>query len=231
MTITAAESPAAPSPATAPCETFADLHARLGGVPLSRIRCQPPPGTATEADLLPRPGGEKRLLELVEGTLVEKVMGFYEARLAAVLIYLLERFLERHNLGVVAGPDGAVRLAPGLVRIPDVAFFSWQQFPNRQRPAQRVPDLVPDLAVEVLSEGNTEAEMAGKLEEYFRTGTRLVWYVDPEPQTVRVYTSPTECRVLTAADTLTGGDLLPGFRLPIRQWFARAWRQADPPAA
>ena len=186
-------------------------------MPLSRIRCQPPPGTATEADVLSRPGGEKRLFELVAGTLVEKAGthevggGFYEARLAAVLIYLLERFLERHNLGVVAGPDGAVRLAPGLVRILDVAFFSWKRFPNQQRPAQRVPNLVPDLAVEVLSEGNTEAEMAGKLErQYFRTGTRLVWYVDPEPQTVRVYDSPTEFRLLTAADTLTGGDLLPG---------------------
>jgi Uma2 family endonuclease len=156
------------------------------------------------------------------------MMGFYESRLAAVLIYLLERFFEQHNQGVVTGPDGTVRLAPGLVRIPDVAFFSWERFPNRQRPAQRVPALVPDLAVEVLSEGNTEAEMEGKLNEYFSTGVRLVWYVDPEPRTVRVYTSPAEFRLLTEEDTLEGGAVLPGFRLPIREWFERAWRPDSP---
>src|SRR5438876_486092 len=81
-------------PGTAPPETLADLHRRLGGIPLERIRCQPPPGTAKEEDVLLRPNGEKRLFELVDGVLVEKPMGFYESRLAAVLIYLLEGFLE-----------------------------------------------------------------------------------------------------------------------------------------
>lgn len=228
MTVTATEPPAAPPSAAPPCETFADLHARLGGVPLSRIRCQPPPGTATEADVLLRPNGEKRLFELVEGTLVEKPMGWYESIVALVLSQLLLNFLDEHDLGVASGPDGTVRLAPGLVRIPDVAFFSWERFPNRQRPAQRVPALVPDLAVEVLSAGNAEAEMEGKLNEYFSTGVRLVWYVDPEPRTVRVYTSPTEFRLLTEDDTLEGGAVLPGLRLSIREWFARAWRQGSP---
>jgi Uma2 family endonuclease len=115
-------------------------------------------------------------------------------------------------------------LAPGLVRGPDVAFISWDRFPNRRLPAERVPGVAPDLAVEVLSEGNTEAEMARKLEEYFATGVRLVWYLDPGSRTARVYTSPTEMRLLTEAETLEGDPALPGFRLPIREWFERAER-------
>jgi Uma2 family endonuclease len=203
-------------------ETLADLHRRLGCVPLERIRCQPPPGTATEADVLVRPNGEKRLFELVDGVLVEKPMGYYESVLAAVLIRLLGNFLDQHDMGVVSGSDGTMRLVPGLVRIPDVAFVSWDRFPKRKLPAESIPDLAPELAVEVLSRGNTEAEMERKLKEYFAAGARLVWYADPDSRTVRVYTSPTQMHLLTEDDTLEGDPVLPGFRLSIREWFERA---------
>ena len=174
--------------------------------------------------MLLRPNGEKRLFELVDGVLVEKPMGFYESRLAAILIYLLEGYLEGRDLGVVSAPDGTMRLRPKLVRLPDVAFVSWERFPNRRLPAERVPAVVPDLAVEVISEGNTEPEMELKLDEYFATGVRLVWYLDPETRTVRVYTSRTDVRELTEDDTLDGGEVLPGFQLPVREWFERAER-------
>jgi Uma2 family endonuclease len=213
-----------PSPAT---ETFADLHARLGGVPLDRICCHPAPGTATEADVLIRPNGEKRLVELVDGVLVEKPMGYYESLLAALLIHFLDTYLDQHDLGIVLGESGMLRLAPGLVRAPDVSFIAWERFPNRELPAERVPNLAPDLAVEVLSEGNTEAEMERKLREYFDAGVRLVWYLDPETRTARAFTSPTDVRVLAESDTLDGGAVLPGFRLSIRDWFQRAGRRRD----
>ena len=141
-----------------------------------------------------------------------------------VLGQLLRNFLEQYDLGIVSGEAGLLRLAPGLVRGPDVAFISWERFPNRRLPAQPVPDVVPDLAVEVLSENNTEAEMERKLEEYFAAGVRLVWYLDPETRTVHVYTSFTEVRHLTEEETLEGDPVLPGFRLPIREWFERAER-------
>ena len=224
MTVTTTSPPAPAPPAAPTCETLADLLHRLGDVPLERIRCQPPPGTATEADVLLRPHGEKRLLELVDGVLVEKAMGYYESRLAAILIYLIELFLEQDDLGIVLGADGTLRLMPGLVRIPDVSFIAWERFPNRERPERAIPDLAPDLAVEVLSEGNTEAEMERKLQDYFGAGVRLVWYVEPEPRRVRVYISLTQMTALTENDTLEGGDVLPGFQLPIRDWFERAWR-------
>jgi Uma2 family endonuclease len=87
--------------------------------------------------------------------------------------------------------------------------------------------VAPDLAVEVLSEGNTEAEMERKLREYFDAGVLLVWYVDPEARTVRVYTSPGEARLLGEEDTLDGGSVLPGFRLSIRGWFEEAGEREE----
>jgi Uma2 family endonuclease len=207
--------------------TLADVVQRLGSVPLERIPARPAPGTATEADLLRPPGGEKRLYELVDGVLVEKPMGYYESRLAVVLIRFLEAFLEQHDLGIALGPDGTLRLAPGLVRLPDVSFLSWEHFPGRELPEEPIPDLAPDLAVEILSEGNTPAEMARKLREYFDGGTRLVWYLDPSTRTARAYTDPDTFALITKDQSLDGGDVLPGFSLPLRHWFARAGRQRN----
>ncbi len=214
------------APAVAPAAvSLAEVVDRLGGIPLERIAARPAPGTATEVDVLARPGGEKRLYELVDGVLVEKPMGYYESRVAIVLARFLEEFLETHDLGLLLGADATLRLAPGLVRLPDVCFVSWERFPNRSLPAEPVPDLVPDLAVEVLNEGNTEAEMGRKLREYFDSGTRLVWYVDPLTRSVRAYTGAGESTLVTEDQTLDGGEVLPGFSLPVRHWFARVGRR------
>ena len=77
----------------------------------------------------------------------------------------------------------------------------------------------PDLAIEVLSEGNTPREMARKVREYFDSGCRLVWVIDPRTRTIAVYTSLAKPIVLTEKQTLTGGDVLLGFRLPLRKLF------------
>jgi Uma2 family endonuclease len=208
-------------------ETLADLFERLGDVPAYRVRLHPAPGTATEADVLARPHGEKRLCELVDGVLVEKTMGYYESLLAALLIQYLGPYLAQHDIGFVMAADATLRLAPGLVRLPDVSFVSWDRFPDRVLPAEPIPDMPPDLAVEILSAGNTPAEMERKLREYFAAGVRLVWYVDPGPRAVRVYTSSTEFRTIGESDTLDGGAVLPGFQLSIREWFDRAGRRSE----
>ena len=72
-----------------------------------------------------------------------------------------------------------MKLAEKLVRIPDVSFTNWDRVPGRVVPDAPVPDLAPDLAVEVLSEGNTREEMERKLKEYFHSDVQLVWYIDP----------------------------------------------------
>jgi len=160
----------------------------------------------------------------VDGVLVEKVMGFDESVYSLLLAASLLNHLTLHDLGKVVGADGMVRLFPGLVRIPDLAFISWKRFPRSKRERGEIPTVAPDLVVEVLSKGNTKPEMARKLDEYFRAGVRLVWYVDPKRRTVRVYTSPDDSVVLSEDQHLDGGDVLPGFTLSIRDWFAEAER-------
>jgi Uma2 family endonuclease len=210
------------SPPPVGYETFAEVLARLGDIPPERIRLRPPPGTATEADAIHSKARFGRLCELVDGTLVEKPMGYYESRVAAVFTYFIETFLGQHDLGIVLGADGMVRVDPGQIREPDVSFFSWDHFPNRVLPPGAVLDMTPDLAIEILSPSNTKSEMARKRRELFLGGTRLVWEVDAEKQTVRVYTAPDESTLLRQNRTLDGGSVLPGFSLPLRQLFDRA---------
>ncbi len=200
--------------------TLADLLDRLGRVPLERIRFHPAPGTATEQDVLEIAAKEGRLCELIDGVLVEKPMGYAESVLASFLIQMLRNFVAPRNLGHVSGEQGMMRLFPHLIRIPDVAFASWDRFPGRRLSGQPVPQLVPDLAVEVLSTSNTAAEMEIKVEEYFTAGVHLVWLVDPVARTVNIFDSPSLPRTLDESDTLDGGTVLPGFTLALRDLFA-----------
>lgn len=200
--------------------TLADLAQRFGPMPAWRIRSVPAPGTATEHDVVEIEARENRLCELVEGVLVEKTVGFLESVFAVRLARRLGDFAETHNLGVVTGEGGMMRLFPGLVRIPDVAFASWREFPDGLTD-EPVPSVVPDLAVEVLSEGNTKQEMDGKLDDYFGAGVRLVWFVEPRKKTVQVFTAKNTFSVLDGNDTLTGGDVLPGFSLPLKSFFTK----------
>jgi Uma2 family endonuclease len=206
--------------ATTENPTIADLLAELGDIPPHRILLRPTPGTATEQDVIDLHERHKRLCELVDGVLVEKTMGFKESMLAALIINYLLTFVRPRGLGIVLGADGAVRLMPGLVRIPDVSFFSWDRFPDRQLPKEKIPGLAPDLAVEVLSESNTPKEMDRKLQDYFAAGVLLVWYVDPEARTVEVFTAVDRSITLGEGQALDGGAVLPGFALPLAELFA-----------
>jgi Uma2 family endonuclease len=200
--------------------TIGDLLKRLGNIPAERVRLHPTPGTATEKDVIKILDQENRPCELVEGSLVEKPMGYEEAELAMLIGTFLTNFVRRRRLGIVTGADGMVKLFTGLVRIPDVAFASWDRFPNRKRPKVPIPELAPDLVVEVLSKSNTKAEMTRKLGEYFAAGVRLVWMVDPRKRTVRVYTAVDQSVLIKEGQSLDGGAVLPGFVLPLDELFA-----------
>ena len=146
-------------------------------------------------------------------------MGFEESLIAARIICLLSAFVTPRKMGLVSGEAGMMRILKGRVRIPDVAFISFDHLPGRQVPREAVPNLFPDLAVEVLSDSNTRQEMSIKLREYFQAGTRLVWYVDPKKRSVDVYTSPEKAESLAGDAILTGGDVLPGFQTPLAAIF------------
>lgn len=201
--------------------TLADVVASLGGIPLDRIRVSPPLGTATEEDVLEVERQTGCPCELIDGTLVEKTMGYYESFLAVEIAYLLRSFLAKHDIGIVLGADGTLRILPQQVRVPDVCFISWDRFPNRQLPAEPIPSLAPDLAIEVLSASNTEGEMQRKLHDYFAAGVRLVWYIDPATRSARSYTAESQSVVVAEAESLSGGDVLPGFELPLKELFGK----------
>jgi Uma2 family endonuclease len=200
--------------------TLADLADRFGPMPLERICFDPWPGTATEDDVISFHDRENRLFELVDGILVEKAMGVIESFLAIQIALFLGNWVMPRNLGAVLGADGMLRMVSAQIRIPDVCFIPWEDFPNRQVPNVAIPTLPPRLAVEVLSRSNTDEEMETKIAEYFQSGARLVWLVDPRAQTVQVFTAPDQSVVLTAQYTLDGGTVLPGFRLPLKDLFA-----------
>ncbi|MCH7729201.1 MAG: Uma2 family endonuclease [Planctomycetes bacterium] len=207
--------------------TVADLLDQFGAIPVSRIRLDPAPGTATEQHVVDIESREDRLYELIDGVLLEKTIGFYESYLAGLLIQFLGAFAREHDLGIVAGADGTLKILPEQVRIPDVSFVSWDRLPNRQLPAEPIPQLAPDLIVEVISKSNTRKEMDRKLREYFQVDVRLVWYVYPDSCSVSVYTGPDKLTELTDDAILDGGDVLPGFALPLAQLFAKP-QQTDP---
>ncbi len=201
--------------------SLAELVERLGNIPVSRIRLQPPPGTATEGDVIAAlEAPRKRICELIDGVLVEKAVGWSESALTAYFIMLLGGYVRQRNLGLLTGPAGPFALWPGRVCIPDVSFFSWKRLPNRL-PTEPIPNLIPDLAVHFLKRSNTAAEMRLKRLDYFGAGVRLVWEFDPRARTVAVYTTAeTAESVLTEDHSLNAGDIVPGFSLSLRDFFA-----------
>jgi Uma2 family endonuclease len=205
--------------------TLADVLHYLGGIPAYRVRSNPPPGQATEVDLVALDARKGPICELIDGILVEKDVAFFESRLAVILIYFLESYVEKNNRGIVLGEGGYLRLFPGQIRAPDVSFIAWKRMPGGVLPQLTVGPFAPDLAVEIISKGNTKAEMDRKLRDYFEAGSKLVWYVYPKTRTVHVFTSARKPVVLTEDDTLDGGKVLPGFSLSIRKWFERARRK------
>jgi Uma2 family endonuclease len=202
--------------------TFAEIQEHVPGVPASRIRMVPAPGTATINDLLSAESRFGVLCELVDGVLVEKAGAWEESCMAMMLGHILLAYLEEHPLGAVSGEQGMMRTTRRRVRMPDVAFIRWERIP----PGATVPDAIcavsPDLAVEILSRKNTRKEMNHKLREYFKAGTTLVWYIDSRKRTAEVFTAPTDRTEIDESGFLRGGKLLPGFKLRLGELFERS---------
>jgi len=207
--------------ALSPPDSVADLLRRLGRIPAFRVRLNPPPGTATEKDVVRYNESKLKtaICELVDGTLVEKAMGWNESEIAILIAGALLAFVKPRKLGKVLGADGMQRMVPGLIRIPDVSFFARGRLTKAQHGKMPIAPVAGDLVVEVVSKSNTKPEIARKLNEYFAAGSRLAWVVEPKTGTVRVHTAPDDFVVLGQDGWLDGGNVLPGFRMAVRDLF------------
>jgi Uma2 family endonuclease len=164
---------------------------------------------------------DERLYEVVDGERRElEPKGAFETVLASALAYYLGRFALEHKLGLVVPQTLFVLDAQrNLKRRPDVAFVSYPRWPDDQVPRAEAWNVVPDLAVEVISPTNLAEEIDDKITDYFAAGVRLVWVLFPGSGRVYVYQSPERVTGLERSGEVDGGDVLPGFRLPVAALF------------
>jgi len=189
-------------------------------MPLSRFVFDPTPGTATEEDVHRIQRETREVCELVDGVLIRKSMSTYESILAIRVCTLLNLFVLPRRLGWVLGEAGMLTLWPGRICIPDATFISREQTPNGKFPKdERVAELYPDLAIEVLSDSNTREEIDEKLQDYFRSGTRLAWIIDPRKHSAKIYTSFNDPLTIGEEGTLSGEPVLPGFSMSLATVF------------
>ncbi len=166
------------------------------------------------------------LYEVVNGNVVEKpAMGVYETHVASALMCLLGHFIRSNRLGNLESEMlFLLDAANDLKRRPDLAFVSHERW-ARNRPVPRTAawEVIPELAIEIISPTNLACEVLVRIDEYFRAGVRSVWVVYPgqELELVYVYESPASVRILTRSDRLELPGILPGFQLPLDSLFER----------
>jgi Uma2 family endonuclease len=185
-----------------------------------------------EPSVIPdRPTADEDLYEVVNGQRVElPPMSIYASWIASGLQDNLGPFAKAGGLGTVVTEALFVLDAKrNLRRRPDVAFVSTQSWPlDRPIPEEGDWEVIPDLAVEVSSPNDLLKDVLAKMSEYFTYGVQQVWLVVPTRHYVLVFDSPTRVRILTAADELDGGTLLPGFRLSLANLFQRQAQAGTP---
>lgn len=169
--------------------------------------------------------------ELVEGELVSVApAGFEHGDLAMELAFHVKAFVRARSLGaVLAAETGFVlRRKPDTVRAPDVAFVRAERVPPRDQ-RRRFAVLAPDLVAEVVSPTDRAGEVNGKVAQWLDAGVRLVWVVDPENRVVVAHEPGGVAHLLREGDELGGGDVLPGFRLPLAELFGPRDEPQDGP--
>jgi Uma2 family endonuclease len=177
---------------------------------------------------------DEPLYEIVHGQRVDlPPMSAYATWLASRLHLRLGLYAEDKGLGTFVTEMLFVLDAEhNLRRRPDVAFVSTARWPlDRALPETGDWDVVPDLAVEVISPNDVFKDVLAKVREYFHYGVQVVWVVAPEERQVYVYDAPTQVRILTVQDELTGGEVVPGFRLPLGHLFPHTAAPTVAPAS
>jgi Uma2 family endonuclease len=176
----------------------------------------------TPEDLLKMPDGNR--YELVDGQLVEKDMSFWSSYVAGNVHAPMKKYADEKKAGWVV-PEGTTYQcfsdAPDKVRKPDTSFIRIDRLSTEQAMSKSHMTTVPDLAVEVISPNDTVYEVDRKVQEFLDAGVELIWVINPEQRTVEIHRAkdPTKVDVLREHQELDGENILPGFRLPIRNLF------------
>ena len=174
----------------------------------------------TADDLAKQPENGTRY-ELVKGVLQKMPpAGFEHGICAAEIGSRLNVHVKTHKLGYVCGAETGFRIAqnPDTVRAPDAAFVC-QASIERQGIVRGYWEGAPDLVVEVISPGDTYAEVAEKVEEWLTAGCRMVWVINPRRETVEIYRPNVDFAILRGTDTLDGGDVVEGFQCQVQDIF------------
>jgi Uma2 family endonuclease len=154
------------------------------------------------------------------GIVVMSPAGFDHGRSASKIVGALENHVAPRRLGVVTTAEAGFQIAhnPDTVRVPDVAFVRADRIPPGG--VKGFFQGAPDLAVEVVSPTDRAGEVAAKVQIWLDAGSPMVWVVDPEKRTLAVHRSGNDVTVLSASDTLQGGDVLPEFSISVGLIFA-----------
>ena len=162
------------------------------------------------------PENKQRILELIDGEIVEKVPSFIPSRIAMRIGRFMDTFVDEGDLGYVTAADGGYIMSDDDTFNPDVGYISKLRLP--EMPAREAP-VLPDLAVEVKSPTDAKREMRIKAEKYIAYGTRMVWLVFPDEQEVEVYLPGEDVKTVKLDGVLDGGAVLPGFILAVQDIF------------
>ena len=161
--------------------------------------------------------------EIINGELIDMGnSGALHGYVCSTLMILLGGYVRQHNLGAMLDSSTAFKMKNGNKRSPDIAFFAKERLQGMAVLPSGYLEGAPDLAVEVLSPGNTVEEIDDKLTEYFENGSRLVWVINPTQHYVLVYRSAQEPdRLLKGKDSLDGEEVIPSFTLAIADLFQK----------
>jgi len=178
--------------------------------------------TALTAISAPEPPGDDVRYEVVDNQLRElPPMGAREVDLASTLFRILNNFAWSHQLGRVESEMlFLLDAAKNLQRRPDLALVSYERWPRGRRiPVAPAWEVVPNLAIEVISPKNLAYDVVQKIEDYFTTGVLRVWVIYPDVSKIYDYESPSSVRILTSVQSLEGGTVLPGLQIPLKDLF------------
>lgn len=167
------------------------------------------------------PENRERTFEFIGGEVVEVPSNPLVSKIAGWILTALNMYLMGNDLGHVTGADGGY-MVDGERYVPDVAFISYARQP--ELPASGYNPQPPELAVEVISDpdsGQEQRNLRLKVSHYLAAGT-VVWVVNPADRTVEVHVPGRPARIVAEDGALDGGDILPGFSLPLQQIFRTA---------